>query len=58
MMRGHVSVRYKQTVLGSAWAVIQPLTMMVIFTVVFGQIALEVPHDDVPPLRVCSCLQA
>jgi len=39
-----VSVRYKQTILGSAWAVIQPVTMMVIFTVVFGQIA-KVPHD-------------
>jgi lipopolysaccharide transport system permease protein len=39
-----VSVRYKQTVLGIAWAVIQPLMMMVVFTVVFGQVA-NVPHD-------------
>ena len=34
-----ISVRYKQTVLGSAWAVLQPLTMMVIFTVIFGRFA-------------------
>jgi lipopolysaccharide transport system permease protein len=34
-----ISVRYKQTVLGPAWAVLQPLIMMVIFTVVFGQFA-------------------
>jgi lipopolysaccharide transport system permease protein len=31
-----VKVRYKQTVLGLAWAVLQPITTMVIFTVVFG----------------------
>ncbi len=32
-----VSVRYKQTVLGVAWAVVQPLLMMLIFTLVFGR---------------------
>jgi lipopolysaccharide transport system permease protein len=32
-----VSVRYKQTILGSAWAVIQPLIMMTIFTLTFGR---------------------
>jgi lipopolysaccharide transport system permease protein len=32
-----VKVRYKQTVLGVAWAVLQPLLMMVIFTLLFGQ---------------------
>lgn len=42
-----VSVRYKQTVLGSAWAIIQPVTMMVIFTVVFGRIA-KIPHGGLP----------
>ncbi len=42
-----VSVRYKQTVLGSAWAIIQPVTMMVLFTLVFGQIA-KIPTADVP----------
>jgi lipopolysaccharide transport system permease protein len=34
-----VSVRYKQTVLGVAWAVFQPLIMMAIFTVIFGRFA-------------------
>lgn len=32
-----VKVRYKQTVLGAAWAVIQPFLMMVVFTLVFGR---------------------
>lgn len=41
-----VSVRYKQTVLGVAWAVLQPLTMMVIFTLFFGRLA-KVPSDGV-----------
>ncbi len=34
-----IKVRYKQTVLGAAWAIIQPLMMMVVFTVFFGKIA-------------------
>ena len=34
-----VSVRYKQTVLGPAWAILQPLIMMVIFTMIFGRFA-------------------
>ncbi len=34
-----ISVRYKQTVLGVAWAVLQPLIMMTIFTVIFGRFA-------------------
>ena len=32
-------MRYKQTVLGPAWAILQPLIMMVIFTVIFGRFA-------------------
>ncbi len=32
-----IQVRYKQTILGAAWAVIQPLGMMVVFSVVFGR---------------------
>jgi ABC-type polysaccharide/polyol phosphate export permease len=39
-----VSVRYKQTVLGSAWAIVQPISMMLVFTVVFGMVA-NIPHD-------------
>ncbi len=42
-----IKVRYKQTVLGMAWAVIQPLITMVVFTVVFGRLA-KVPSDGLP----------
>jgi lipopolysaccharide transport system permease protein len=34
-----ITVRYKQTVLGPAWAILQPLIMMTIFTVIFGRFA-------------------
>jgi len=43
-----VAVRYKQTVIGVAWAVIRPLLTMIVFTVIFGHIA-KLPSDgDVP----------
>lgn len=42
-----LKVRYKQTVLGAAWAVIQPLMTMVVFSLFFGELA-EVPSDGVP----------
>ena len=42
-----ISVRYKQTVLGIAWAVVQPLMTMVIFTVIFGRFA-KVPSEGFP----------
>ncbi|MGA2410061.1 MAG: ABC transporter permease [Candidatus Binataceae bacterium] len=42
-----VKVRYKQTLLGVAWAVLQPLLTMVIFTVLFGRLA-RVPSDGQP----------
>jgi lipopolysaccharide transport system permease protein len=42
-----VRVRYKQTVLGVAWAVIQPIMTMVVFSVVFGHLA-GIPSDGVP----------
>jgi len=42
-----VAVRYKQTVLGAAWAVLQPLATMVIFTLLFGRLA-KIPSDGVP----------
>ena len=34
-----VAVRYKQTAVGAAWAVIRPVLTMVVFTVIFGRIA-------------------
>src|SRR5688500_5839648 len=42
-----VMVRYKQAVLGVAWAVLQPLILTAIFTLIFSRIA-EVPTRDVP----------
>ncbi len=42
-----VKVRYKQTFLGAAWAILQPLLTMVIFSVIFGQLA-KLPSDGIP----------
>jgi homopolymeric O-antigen transport system permease protein len=42
-----IKVRYKQTVFGASWAVIQPFFTMVIFSVVFGKLA-KVPSDGIP----------
>lgn len=42
-----VKVRYKQTVLGAAWAIIQPFLTMVVFSVFFGKLA-RVPSDGIP----------
>ena len=42
-----VKVRYKQTVLGAAWAIIQPVLTMVVFTLFFGNLA-KVPSDGIP----------
>jgi lipopolysaccharide transport system permease protein len=42
-----VKVRYKQTALGVAWAILQPLLTMIIFTLFFGRLA-GVPSDNVP----------
>jgi lipopolysaccharide transport system permease protein len=42
-----IKVRYKQTVIGAAWAVIQPLFTMVVFSVFFGRLA-GIPSDGVP----------
>jgi homopolymeric O-antigen transport system permease protein len=47
LMWRDIKVRYKQTVLGAAWAVLQPLTTMIIFTYFFGKLA-RVPTDGVP----------
>lgn len=42
-----VKIRYRQTVLGASWAVLQPLVTMLVFTVLFGRIA-KVPSDGIP----------
>ncbi len=51
-----VKVRYKQTALGIAWVVLQPLAAMAIFSIVFGRLA-NLPSDGVPyPLFVFAGL--
>lgn len=51
-----IKVKYKQTFLGFAWAVLQPFLLMVIFSVFFGK-ALNVPSDGIPyPLFAFSGL--
>jgi lipopolysaccharide transport system permease protein len=42
-----IKVRYRQTVLGVSWAVLQPFLTMIVFSVVFGRVA-KIPSDGVP----------
>ena len=42
-----VKVRYKQTVLGAGWAILQPVMTMLVFTLVFGKLA-KIPSDGIP----------
>ncbi len=48
-----IKVRYKQTVLGAAWAIIQPVLTMLIFTFIFGQVA-RLPTDGGIPYPIFS----
>jgi lipopolysaccharide transport system permease protein len=51
-----IRVRYKQSVLGAGWAIIRPFTAMVIFSIVFGQLA-KLPSDGYPyPVFVYAAL--
>jgi lipopolysaccharide transport system permease protein len=51
-----ILVRYKQTVIGIAWALIRPFLTMIVFTVVFGQLA-KLPSEGVPyPILVFSAM--
>ena len=51
-----IKVRYKQTVLGAAWAVIQPFFTMIVFSIFFGRLA-RIPSDGVPyPIFVYTAL--
>ena len=43
-----VSVRYKQTVIGVAWAIVRPFLTMLVFTIIFGQVA-KLPTDGNVP---------
>jgi lipopolysaccharide transport system permease protein len=42
-----IKVRYKQTVLGAAWAIIQPFFTMIVFSLFFGNLA-KIPSDGIP----------
>lgn len=42
-----IKIRYKQTLLGISWAVLQPLSTMLIFSVIFGGLA-QIPSDNIP----------
>jgi lipopolysaccharide transport system permease protein len=51
-----VTVRYKQTILGASWAIIQPLFTMLIFSLFFGRLA-KMPSDGIPyPLFAFAAL--
>lgn len=49
-----VAVRYKQAVIGIAWAVIRPFLTMVIFTIIFGKVA-KLPSDGDVPYSILVC---
>ncbi len=51
-----ILVRYKQTVIGIAWAVLRPFLIMVVFTLIFGKLA-KLPSDNAPyPILVFAAL--
>ncbi len=51
-----IQIRYKQSVLGIAWAVLQPLALMLMFTLIFSTL-LNIPSDDIPyPIFAYSAL--
>ena len=47
-----IKIRYKQTLLGAAWAIIQPLFTMVVFSLFFGRLA-QMPSDGLPYPLFC-----
>ncbi|HEX2151378.1 MAG TPA: ABC transporter permease, partial [Stellaceae bacterium] len=46
-----IAVRYKQTVIGAAWAVVRPFSTMVVFTIVFGRLA-NLPSEGTAPYPI------
>jgi lipopolysaccharide transport system permease protein len=51
-----VKVRYKQTIIGMAWVVLQPVLTMIVFTLVFGRFA-KIPSDGIPyPVFIFAAL--
>ena len=51
-----IMIRYRQTVLGAMWAILQPLVTMVVFTFLFGAV-VKIPTDNIPaPIFYFSAL--
>lgn len=48
--------KYKQTILGPLWFIIQPLTLTLVFTIIFGRVA-RLPTDGLPPMLFYLCGQ-
>lgn len=42
-----IKVRYKQTIMGTSWAVLQPFLTMIVFTIIFGKFA-KIPSENIP----------
>jgi lipopolysaccharide transport system permease protein len=47
LSRHRINVRYKQSMLGLAWAILQPLSLMLIYTVIFS-VVVKIPSGDTP----------
>lgn len=54
LVRREFIAKYKQTILGPAWFVIQPLLMTLVFTVIFGKVA-KIPTDGMPHILFYLC---
>ena len=56
LVKRDFTAKYKQTILGPAWFVLQPLMMTMVFTIVFGKVA-KIPTDGLPPFLFYLCGQ-
>lgn len=56
LVRRDFAAKYRQTLLGPAWFILQPLMVTVVFTVVFGKVA-QIPTDGLPPFLFYLCGQ-
>src|ERR1043166_3644902 len=54
LVRRDFVARYQQTALGPAWAIVQPLVMTVVFTLIFGKFA-GISTDGLPPILFYLC---
>ncbi len=54
LVRRDFVAKYKQTILGPAWFVLQPLATTLVFTVIFGKV-MKVPTDSLPPVLFYLC---